>query len=185
MKLSKQHLLYTTISAVITVAFGILLAAKPWILEKICTWAGGVFCLAGVVLCILYFVRKQQNSAHLTYGLISLVIGILLCIVPSVLKFLVPVLFGLWILISAGSGILRNIANRRVHSLWWVGLLLSIIGAAIGVYTITRPVYALQTTIKIIGIALILQGVLRLVSAFMGRKVYISETEDVIETTIK
>ena len=185
MKLSKQHFWSTMLNAIVTAVLGILLAAKPWIVEKICTWAGGILCLVGVVLCIFYFVRKQKNSAYLKYCLTSLVIGILLCIIPSVLKFMVPVLFGFWILMSASSGILRNISNRRVYSLWWVGLILSVIGVAIGVYTITRPVDVLQTTIKAIGIALIIQGILRLVSAWMGRKVYMEQTEDVIETTIK
>lgn len=185
MSMTKQHFLYTLIAAAVTVAFGVLLLCVPDILTRICLYTGILFCVVGAALIAFYFIKKRQNPTHLLYGIVSIVLGILLCIIPSLLSFLVPILFGLWILASAGSGIYKNVMNRQAHSLWWVGLILCIIGIGIGVFIITRPVDVMQTTVKLIGIAMAIHGILRGVSAVMGRKAYSEEPGDVIETSIK
>lgn len=185
MNMTKQHFLYTVIGAAVTAAFGALLLAVPDILGRICLYTGILFCIVGAVLTVLYFVKQRQTSMHLLYGIVCIVLGVLLCIIPSLLSFLVPILFGLWILAGAGAGLYKNVMNRQAHSLWWVGMILCIIGIGIGVFIITRPVDVMQTTVKLIGIGMIVHGILRLVSAVMGRKAYSAEPGQVIETTIK
>lgn len=177
--LTKNHLISSVVSAAVTLLVGILFTAKPFILEKICMIAGGALCVLGAVLLVLFFVKRQ--NIHLTYGVVCLAAGILLCIIPSLLKFLIPILFGLWILTSAGSGLFRNLSYRNSYPHWWVGMLLNAVCAAVGVYVITRPVATMEATVRLIGIAMIVHAVLRLVAVFMGRKCY---TGTVIETTI-
>lgn len=178
-KLNQSHLLSTAVSAAVTLLIGILFTAKPLILEKICMIAGGTLCVLGAVLMVLYFIKRQ--SAHLAYGIVCLVPGILLCIIPGLLKFLIPILFGLWILTSAGSGLFRNLSYRNSYPHWWVGVILNAICAAIGIFVITRPVEAVEATVRLIGISMIIHAALRLVAVFMGRKCY---TGTVIEATI-
>lgn len=182
MTLNKQHFWFTLLGAAITTGFGILLIVNHGILERICLWTGAVFGAVGAALCILYFATKRQNRIPIIYGLVCLVLGVLLCIIPSVLKFLVPILFGLWILGSAGSGLFKNIAYRKYLPYWWVGMLLCLIGVGVGVFIITRPTDTMDATIRCIGIGMTIHGILRFISAFMGKKAYSGE---VIDTSIE
>ena len=185
MQLNKQHFVFTLLGAAATAAFGILLLAVPGILDRICLYTGALFCAVGVILLIVYFAKKRANSTHLLYGLTSAVIGVLLCIIPGLLNFLIPILFGLWILFSAGFGLFKNLMNRSEHPLWWLGSLLCVAAIALGVIVITRPADAMQKTISIIGIAMTANGVLRLISAIIGRKVYFAEPGQIVDTTIE
>ena len=112
------------------------------------------------------------------------VAGVLLIILPGLLKFLIPIFFGAWILLSSVSGMYRNFTFRSDHHFWWIGLILSTLGAGLGIYIITRPMTVMDSTIRLIGIALIVFAVLRLVSLFMARHYFTApSTGDVIDVT--
>ena len=185
-QLTKSHFRYTVIAAVLTLVLGIVFTAKPDILTHVCIIAGAVMALIGAFLTIGYFLSGRVNGYQMVYGGIFLAGGIFLCIVPTLLNFLVPVLFGVWICGTALSGIARNLALRRAHKLWWVGLLLCAAAAALGVFVMTRDVDVMAHTTRIIGIVLIVHAVLRLVSSIMARHYYSDPVppESVIDTTI-
>ena len=177
---------YTNLITILTLIFGVILTCWPDILIKICIIAGIVLCAAAVVL---FLMHRKSEKPLLYYAGVSLVAGILLCIVPTLLKFLIPVLFGGWILISSCSGMYRNFSFRSVHSKWWAGFILCAVGAIIGIFVLTRPMQMMETTIRLIGISLIVFSALRLVSAFLGREGYrAAEAEaegQIVETTMK
>ncbi len=187
MTLNKQHFLYTILGAVITAAFGVLLLAVPGIIDRICLYGGGLFCAVGVILFIVWLIKKRQNPTHLIYGIVCILLGVLLCIIPSLLNFLIPILFGLWILGSGGFGLFKNLMNRSEHKLWWLGSLLCLAAIALGVIVITRPADAMQTTISFIGIAMIGNALLRPHSDILGRRVNLKNPHpsQVIETPLQ
>ena len=163
---------YTNLFSFITLAVGALLTAKPDILTATCKAVGGLLILAGVVLLILYALPKLRTPEKLNYGITFVTAGILLAVVPTLLKFLIPVLFGCWILLSSLSGMYRNYIFRNDVPHWWIGFALCTASAALGVYVITRPTAVVEDTVKIIGIICIIHSVLRIVSSVLGRNGY-------------
>ena len=185
MKINKSHFWYTNLSTIISLVVGIVFTIKPDILATICQIVGALFCIIGIALFAVYFIKKQENGAHAFYGVLFLLGGILLYLAPTVLSFMIPVLFGLWVLTSSGMGMYRNFLFRGSHQRWLIGFIMCTVGAILGVYIITRPVSALNATIRLIGIAMIIFAVLRLISAFLAKKQY-EETEHVfVDTNIK
>ena len=185
--MTKQHSFYGALSAaVITCVIGILFTAKPTILNTICLYAGIALCTAGVLFLIVYFVKGRENPRFVGYTAVSAVAGILLMIIPGLLGFLIPIFFGFWLLLNSASGVFRNIALRHEMPFWWVGLLLNALGCAIGVYVITRPSNVMESTVRLIGIAMIIGAVIQLISVLMSRQYYTAPLSgDVIDTTIK
>ncbi|MBR2088408.1 MAG: DUF308 domain-containing protein [Oscillospiraceae bacterium] len=182
---TKQAFYVSCISAVLTLVIGITLTAAPSILVTVCRAAGGLLCAAALVLIALYFIKKRENPPLFYYGLMAAGIGTLLMLLPGLLNFLIPVLFGLWVLINSLIGLLRNFGFRGEHRFWWLGAVFNTIGAALGVYIITRPMAVMETTVRLIGIALIVFAVLRAVSVIMARHYFGDEpTGDVIDVTI-
>lgn len=181
---ARSQFFVTLLTGLLTLAVGILFAAKPDILSTICLWAGIVLCAGAAVCVILYFLNRRTVPTYLIYGIIAFVAGGILLIVPHLLKFLIPIFFGGWILISSVSGLYRNFMLRRDHRLWWVGLLLCAVGAALGVYVMTRPFEVMETTVRLIGIVLCVFAVLRIVSCIMARHYFDAPTMgDVIDIT--
>ena len=177
---TKQDLYAACLSETLTLAIGILLTAKPDILVSVCKTAGGLVCAAALVLVALYIFKKDNSM--LVRGLFAMAAGLVLILLPGLLGFLVPVMFGIWMLLNALSGILRNLSLQKEHRFWWVGVILCGIGAVLGIYTITRPMSTMNATIRLIGIALIAFAVLRLVSVFMARQYFSDEIHsDVID----
>lgn len=185
MKIKKSHFWYTNLSTIISLIVGIVFTVKPDILAIICHIAGALFCIAGIALFAVYFIQKQTNPANTAYGIMFLLGGILLYLAPGVLSFMIPVLFGLWVLTSSGMGMYRNFMFRESHHRWLVGFIMCTIGAILGVYIITRPVSALNATIRAIGIAMIIFSVLRLVSAFLAKKQYENSEHVFVDTNIE
>ena len=123
--LTKTQLRNTVISMIATIALGIFLAAKPDILAKICVVAGIVVAVVGVFLIAAYFLGKRENGSQMVYGILLLLGGVLLSIIPSALDFLVPLLFGIWVAWEQDSVIFQ------VVSYAWAGL-----GASFGPLTL-------------------------------------------------
>lgn len=193
-----KNLLNADLLTILTLISGILFTAKPDILELICIIIGMILALAGIGILIYYLAKGRKTHIVCVYSIIFMIAGALFGIVPTLLKFLIPIFFGAWLLTSSAAGIYNNCMMRRINPLWWIGLLLCTAGGAIGVYVITRPVTVMETTIRLIGIAMIVHSALRLVSIIFGHK-YQKEAEkaaeeaddapaasgEVIEATIK
>ena len=184
-KLNFKSFWYTNLFSLITLAVGIVLTIKPDILTSTCKLFGGIMIVIGIVLLALYFIPKKRSQEMLRYGCYFLIAGILLAVIPSLLKFLIPVLFGGWILISSLSGIYRNFCFRKTLPHWWIGFLLCMISAGLAIYILTRPMTVVNQTVKIIGIVFIIHAILRILSTVLGRNGYKSAEQDFVDTTIQ
>ena len=172
-------------SAIVTFIIGILFAVKPNILNTICLFAGIALCVAAALFLIVYFVKGSENPRFVGFAAVSGIAGILLIIVPGLLSFLIPIFFGIWLILNSASGIFTNFTLRGEMPFWWLGLILNILGCVIGVYVITRPTQAMDGTVRIIGIAMIIVGVIQSISALMAKPHYAAPpTGDIIDTTI-
>ena len=183
--MTKQQFWYILLTAGIRLATGICFAAKPDILIHICLIAGIIMCVLGIFLSVTYLMSKRQYGSQLLYGLCFLVGGVLLCTIPTLLKFLIPIFFGLWIIFTSVSGMYRNFVLRKTHSLWLAGFILCTLGAITGFYVLTRPAYVMDTTIRLIGICLIVVGAIRFISVMLARQYFGTPEGEVIETTLK
>lgn len=188
-----KNLLNADLLTVFMLISGILFTVKPDILELLCIIIGAILGLVGIGILIYYFVKRPDVHVICVYSILFVIAGILFGIVPTLLKFLIPIFFGAWLLTSSAAGMYNNFMARRCNPLWWVGLLLCTVGAGIGIYVITRPITIMETTVRLIGIAMIVHAVLRLVSIICNRKYQkeaaaaeeadAAETGGVIETT--
>ncbi|MBR0485836.1 MAG: DUF308 domain-containing protein [Oscillospiraceae bacterium] len=184
-KINWKTFWYTNLFSLITLIAGIILTAKPDFLTSACKALGGLCCTAGGILLLLCLFPKLRFQQNISYGILFLVAGILLEVVPSLLKFLIPVLFGFWILSSSVSGMYRNFSFRQEVSGWRTGFVLCALSALLGIYVMTRPMSVMNDTVRIIGIGFLIHAVIRLISSFLGRKGYQTADDAYVDTTIQ
>jgi len=180
-KLNLKTFWYTNLFSFLTLAAGIVLTAKPDIFTSTCKVIGGLGILVGAVLLILFYLPKTRTPEKFSYGCTFFIAGILLAVIPSLLKFLIPVLFGGWILLSSFSGAYRNFIFRNDVPHWWIGFLLCIASAGLGIFIMTRPSEIVNDTVRLIGIGCMIHAVLRIVSSVLGRDGYKAAEQEVID----
>ncbi len=184
-KINWKTFWYTNIFSFITLAIGIVFTIKPDILTTTCKWIGTIFCIVGAVLVLISLISKKISDQKFSYGVTALIIGILLEIIPILLKVLIPILFGGWILVSSVSGMYRNFIFRHDVPKWWIGFVLCTLSGLLALYIMTRPITVMNETVKLIGIGLIIHAVIRLISSILGKDGYKAAEKTIIETTIQ
>ncbi len=174
---------YTNFFSILTLAAGIVLTAKPDIISTICKWIGIICFVAGGILLLLCLFPKLRSYQNIIYGLLFVIAGILLEVIPIFLKVLIPILFGGWILVSSASGMYRNFVFRHDVQRWWIGFSLCAASALLSVFVMTRPMAVMEDTVQIIGIGFILHAVIRLVSSLLGMNGYKTSAQNIVDVT--
>jgi len=133
--------------------------------------------LVGLILFILGIVKIfgyfSVNPCRLSYqfdlllGVLAAVLGLATVINPAQFRQNLIIMLGLLVTINAVFTIQNAVLMRRAHGMgWWQLLVAGILSAAVGVVGIIRPNLANVWIIRLIGIALILDGIQNLVVAY-------------------
>lgn len=160
------------IFALAVVAFGIVLMCWPQVASKYLLIAIGIMLiLVGAVQMLRYFRSRGKarlESNDFARGLSWIALGALIVIARVEFGALLAYLFGLVLLIAAAFQIQDTLRLRYMHfEKWTYGLIAVVISLAFGLLIILDPM--LPTWV--IGLALILEGILYLLSRFFFNRV--------------
>jgi hypothetical protein len=169
------------VCAIAAIAVGAALLAEPKLVYTYCGYAiGGLIALLGLIYILIYFLRKPVSGVYrseFAMGLVALLAGAYVAAgglltggSTNSMSFATIVRI-LGILVAAG-GILKlqytlDLARMK-YPKWWIALIMSVLGIALGVVTTMGLTYSLGSTFGIsgmtmLGIAFCVNGVLDLV----------------------
>lgn len=165
-------------TAAVTILAGLVLVLFPGeTLKGISYVVGGIAIVMGAVRTVRYFKQTRADpflfQSDLMVGLLSVGFGLFLVTSPEKVLSLLPFLLGI-VLAGCGVGsVLRALdAKNAGLSAWGVLLALAVISIAAGVVCMVNPFAAMETTVIVIGAALIYVGVTDLVTMLtVGRRV--------------
>ncbi len=167
----------------VSLLLGIIFTVNPGIVSKACMAVGSALAVIGAILIVVYFVKSERPRTLLVSGVVLILVGGFLALVTTLLQFLIPIFFGMWLIVTSLDNISQGWMARGYSRRWWVGFLLGLICCGLGIFVITRPVQAMEATIRIIGIVMIVSACLQLLSVPFERKPH--SAQNVIETTIE
>ncbi len=149
---------------------GIFLLLVPGTaLNVVCYALGAVVLVCAVVQLVRYFAVERgvfQSQLTLISGLVCLGLGAFLIIRSDIVVRLLPIVFGLFVIFDSLGRIQNALELRRCQYSSWKGfLLLALLSIVLGVVMIVDPFGAMETLVMAIGIILILEGTLNLLSA--------------------
>lgn len=155
-------------SAVYIALGAVLLLWPDTILDWICYVVGALVALSGVVQIVRFFAARERlyfAPMTLTLGLVCLGLGLFLIVRSDIVQTVLPVVFGLFIVFDSVVRIQGALELRRCgYGNWWSGLALAALSVALGCVMIFNPPAANNTLVMMIGVILIIEGVLNLVS---------------------
>lgn len=154
---------------------GLLLLLFPNLALSIANFAlAAVLCVVGVC-CIIGYLRGSVLDGvmgmELALGLVTLCFGLLLLINPTFLSSLLPFLWGVALLVGGFGKVQMGADLKRIgESRWWAVLIAALVSFLLGIFSITKPAFIAAISVQFIGVALIVESVLDLVSFLIINK---------------
>lgn len=169
------------ITIIASAVMGIVLLARPgetlYVVSMIC----GITMIAlGVGALISYFV-KDRNMLLIILAVISVIMGIIVCVKYKSIVSILLFLFGLFILISGIVDLITSIDVKRYgFGDWIVSFLMSLVTAVLGLLIVVNPFSSSLAVIRLLGISLLVYAVLDLIAFIQVKKVAKAVKEAVI-----
>ena len=115
-------------------------------------------------------ILSQYWWMTLLRGLIAILFGVLLFVMPGVSLLTLTLLFGAFALVDGIGNIVTAIGGRKEHEHWWVLLLVGLLGVGVGLLTFYSPGLTALALLFYIAIWAIASGLLAIVAAIRVRK---------------
>lgn len=149
---------------------GIFLLLVPGTaLNVVCYALGAVVLICAVVQLVRYFAVERgifQSQLTLISGLVCLALGAFLIIRSDIVVRILPIVFGLFVIFDSLGRIQNALELRRCNYESWKGFLaLALLSVVLGVVMIMNPFGTMETLVMAIGVILIVEGALNLLSA--------------------
>ena len=156
-------------------ALGLALLLWPETAAGLCVLLGAAVIACGAVKLMGYFSDDLYRLAFqfdLAAGLLTIVVGLLLLLRPWDVLALLPVLLGLFILADSVLRLQTSIDARHFGmKKWWLLLLFSVCGAALGTALLLRPFQSTRALVRLTGLTLAADGAENLLAGLYTIKV--------------
>ena len=158
------------VMSVLYLALGIFLLMVPGTaLNVVCYALGGVVLLGAVIQLVRYFLVERgifQSQLTLISGLVCLALGGFLILRSDIVVRILPIVFGLFVIFDSLGRVQSALELRRCGYGSWKGfLLLALLSVVLGVVMIVDPFGTMETLVMAIGVILIIESALNLLSA--------------------
>lgn len=151
------------------ILLGLLLLIWPNMAVNVLLNGIGIFCIVvGLILIVRYFMldtRQAIISNDLAIGLTWIAGGILIIVLKSLLISILPFVFGLVVLIGGLAKVQGALSFKRMNSMhWYLELICALVSIVHGVLILLNPFSTALLLMRVIGAALLLEGVTDLIS---------------------
>ncbi len=168
MELIKKALLaYITVGFVFII-MGICFLAWPHAsLVTICYAIGAVILIWGIVK-IVNFVKNREKGLsyqfNLVLGIFLAAVGLILIINPDIIIPILPIVVGIILTADGIQKIKAGFdAKRMLHEKWWLIEIVALITIVFGICLILNPFAITNVVVRLIGFALLIDGVQNLI----------------------
>lgn len=149
---------------------GVFLLLRPGTaLNIVCYALGAVVLACAAAQLIRYFISEHgvlQSQLTLISGLICLVLGAFLFLRSDIVVSILPIVFGLFVVFDSIGRVQNALELRRCGYASWKGFLtLPVLSVVLGVIMILNPFGTMETLVMAIGIILVVEGAINLLSA--------------------
>lgn len=174
------------VSSVLFCLFGILLIAKPGIsISVLGTLVGIAMILFGAVKIIGYCSKDLYRLAFqydLGFGILLAALGCIVLIKPGSIATFLCVAIGV---ATLADGLLKvqiaGDSKRFGIRHWWMILVAAILTGFIGLLLVFRPVETTIVIIRLLGVALVMDGILSLITVLSTVKIIKHQCPDIYE----
>ena len=175
---------YIIVSAIM-IALGLVLVIYPEIsLQLLGIVCGALFIVFGAIRLVGFFSKDLYRLAFqydLVFGIFMVVLGIIMLVNPGTLTGFICVALGLSALIDGLFRVQMSVEAKRFGiGTWWLVCVCGVLSAVAGVVVMVRPAESASVLMTLIGISLMLEGVLNLITVIVAVRIIRNPQPDVI-----
>lgn len=158
------------IMSVLYLGLGVFLLMRPGTaLNVVCYALGAVVLACAATQLLRYFLGEHgllQSQLTLISGLICLGLGAFLILRSDIVVSILPIVFGLFVVFDSIGRVQNALELRRCGYESWRGFLfLPVLSVVLGVIMILNPFGTMETLVMAIGVILVVEGAINLLSA--------------------
>ena len=176
---------YLIISALLC-ALGIFLIALPnFSAELLCKISGVIMLLFGSIKIIGYFSKDLYRLAFqydLAFGILIMALGIIMIARANVMMSIICVILGIYVLADALLKV-QIAVDAKAFGIpkWWLILAAAILTGVFGFLLVLRPSESVRMMMVLLGLTLITEGVLNLVTILTAVKIIRNQRPKIID----
>ena len=172
--------------SILLCVLGIVLIAVPdFLVTLLCRLGGGIMMLFGLVKVIGYCSKDLYRLAFqfdLAFGILLMALGIILIIRADAMVNLICIVMGICVLADALLKIQISIDSKTFGiQKWWLILAMAILTGVAGFLLVFRPSESIQVIVILLGISLITEGVLNLITILTAVKIIRHQRSEIID----
>lgn len=167
-----RYILFPFFLPLCLIALGILLLVNESLVTNVFIVFGVVCALVGMIEIVIYASRRQYEvqTYHLINGIVWLIGGALLIIIPLAVNTLIPLLIGICVLASGISGIANTFSFRHEGSSIMIPILFATTNCVLGIIILIYVLFVNRSAgWNVIGILMIISGTLRILNEIFAR----------------
>jgi uncharacterized membrane protein HdeD (DUF308 family) len=152
------------LNSILSIGLGVVLILYPQItMTAICYAFGAILVVCALFHVFFYFKYKKQNSFvnfNIIIAAITGVIGIWIISKPSMVLLIIPIIFGIILVIHAIVDVKQAIELKdSYYKCWWAALIVAVFNIGFAAILFWNPFKVVSTLIIIIGISLVYDGI--------------------------
>lgn len=176
---------YIIISIMLCVLGVVLIAVPDFSASLLCWIGGGLLILFGLVKIIGYCSKDLYRLAFqydLAFGVLLMAIGVILIVRSDIMMNVICIFLGICILADALLKIQISIDSKAFGiRQWWIILAVAIITGITGFLLVLRPSESAQIVMILLGISLLFEGVLNILTILTAVKTIRNQKPIVID----
>ena len=148
-------------SALLCIVMGVVIFVWPAAtIDLMCKVLAVGLIIFGAVQLASYFVKKMSSPLSGILGLIAALVGFWIYTRPESIVSVIPIVIGVILLIHGMQDVKMAFeAKRSKYAKWWSMLLMALISLVFGAICIVNAFGMVKLALKVIGVALIYDGV--------------------------
>lgn len=168
-------------------ALGVVLIVCPGVSAGLlCKISGVIMVLFGAIKIIGYFSKDLYRLAFqydLASGILIMAIGVIMIARANVMVSIICIIFGIYVLADALLKVQIAIDAKAFGiSKWWLILAVAILTGVAGFLLVLRPSESAQILMVLLGLSLISEGLLNLITILTAVKIIRRQRPEIIDT---
>ena len=177
---------YIAMSVILMAAGAVLIAAPDTLASAMCSVLGIASAVFGGVKIASYFSKDLFRLAFqhdLAEGILLMILGVTAAVKPELFLGFIGVIFGVCVL-ADGLLKIQTAIDAKVFgvSKWWLILAAAIAADIAGFFLIINPVESAAVVAVILGVTLVMEGLLNLITVLVAVKIVKNQLPDDIIT---
>ena len=173
---------YIAMSVILMAAGAVLIAAPDTLASAMCSVLGVVSAVFGGVKIASYFSKDLFRLAFqhdLAEGILLMILGVTAAVKPELFLGFIGVIFGVCVL-ADGLLKIQTAIDAKVFgvSKWWLILAAAIAADIAGFFLIINPVDSAAVVAVILGVTLLMEGLLNLITVLVAVKIVKNQLPD-------